>query len=180
MSFALFACYERNVGDSMQFLGYIVGAVILVAGVAISLVRSRRPQLPATLPVFGALPIAELAKYYDREPPVLAWERVRGWQLNETPASWSTPATIDHVVLTPRLLDFCSGRSGRLELDFNFLVDKILQVQFDAQGLPPGLAPPGFGVLRIYTPSGQTLLIGSPQLAYALHEAIGRARAIGG
>jgi hypothetical protein len=51
------------------------------------------------LPESGALPVAELAKYYDRDSPV-AWERVRGWELNQ-PIDLNGPAPIDHVCARP-------------------------------------------------------------------------------
>src|SRR6478752_6994936 len=67
------------------------------------------------LPEAGPLPLAELSKYYEVRGQLLAWERVRGWDLNQ-PYTPNAPASIDHVVLTDRLLEFCSSSSGKLTL----------------------------------------------------------------
>jgi hypothetical protein len=129
------------------------------------------PQLPMS----GPLPVAELGKYYDRESP-LAWERVRGWELNQ-PIDPNGPAPIDHVVLTPRLLDFCTGATGKLTLVFNFLVEAIQEVTFEPATLPPSAVAPGQGLVTVYTPSGQTRLIATGEFARTLQHAVATARA---
>ena len=79
------------------------------------------------------------------------------------------------MILTARLLDFCSARSGRIRLVFNFLVQAIEGVDFDPNALPPGIAPSGFGLATIHTPSGQTLLVASAGFVQALRAAIEQA-----
>jgi hypothetical protein len=129
------------------------------------------PQLPMS----GPLPVADLGKYYDRESP-LAWERVRGWELNQ-PLDLSGPAPIDHVVLTNRLLDFCTGSTGKLTLVFNFLVEAIQTVSFEPATLPANAVAPGQGLLTVYTPSGQTRLIATGEFARKLQQAVAKAHA---
>jgi hypothetical protein len=128
------------------------------------------PQLPMS----GPLPVADLGKYYDRESP-LAWERVRGWELNQ-PIDLNGPAPIDHVVLTHRLLDFCTGATGKLTLVFNFLVEAIQEVSFEPSTLPASVVAPGQGILTVYTPSGQTRLIATGDFARMLQQAVAKAR----
>ena len=85
--------------------------------------------------------------------------------------------TIDHVVLTGRLLDFCSASTGKLTLVFNFLVGAIQKVSFEA-GLPAGAVAPGQGLVTVYTPSGQTRLIATQHFALTLERAIAGAHAV--
>ena len=151
----------------------LVGGLIIAVIVVVSLLRSGvfgKAKLPP-LPEAGPLPLAELAKYYDAGDAI-AWERVRGWELNQAPPSPAAPATIDHLILTPRLLDFCSSASGKLELSFNFLVGAIQRVDFDPNALPPGSAAPGQGLVTIYTPSGRTLAIATGAFAQSLQNAV--------
>jgi hypothetical protein len=128
------------------------------------------------LPESGALPVAELAKYYDRESPV-AWERVRGWELNQ-PIDLNGPAPIDHVVLTDRLLDFCTGASGKLTLVFNFLVEAIQTVTFEPAPSSVGSVAPDQGLVTIYTPSGQTRLLATGHFARILQQAVAKSSSV--
>jgi hypothetical protein len=156
-------------------LGLVAVVTVLVGATLASKAFFAKPALPAT-PPFGPLPAAELTKYYAAREVPLAWEKVRGWRVNERPPSLAAPAPIDHCVLGPRLLEFCSGQNGKLVMVFNFLVAAIEHVEFAPQALPPGLAPPGFGLVTIHTPSGQTLLVASSPFVHALNEAAARAR----
>lgn len=156
----------------MTYAGAALGAVIVV----VSLVKSGlfgKAKLPP-LPPAGPLPVADLSKYYDVNQPPIAWERVRGWNLNETPPSLRAEAPIDHVVLLPTLLEFCSGASGKLELVFNFLVGAIQRVEFD----PNALAGSGQGLVTVFTPSGRTLFVATPAFAQALDHAVRRSSAV--
>jgi hypothetical protein len=122
------------------------------------------------------MPLAELGKYYALREPALAWEKVRGWELNQQPANLGAPGPIDHIILMPRLLEFCSGAGGKLTLVFNFLVGAIQHVAFDPAAVPQGIAPPDVGLVTIHTPSGQTPLLASAAFAQALQQAVARAR----
>jgi hypothetical protein len=82
------------------------------------------------------------------------------------------PGAIDQIVLTPRLMDFCSGRSGRVRMVFNFLVARILRVEYQPDALQPGL-----GLATVLTPSGRTLAVPTPALASVLQQAVAQARA---
>jgi hypothetical protein len=157
----------------MESVGVYIGAAILAVIVVVSLVRSGvfgKAKLPP-FPEAGALPVAELSKYYDAGDAI-AWERVRGWELNQAPPTLAAPATIDHLILTPRLLDFCTSKSGKLELSFNFLVGAIQRVDFDPNALPAGSGVPGQGLVTIYTPSGRTLAVATGAFAQALQNAV--------
>jgi hypothetical protein len=156
-------------------LGMVIFAVVLVVSIVVSKVFLGTKPLPP-LPPFGPLPPADVTKYYRARETPIAWEKVRGWQVNERPPSLAAPAPVDHVVLGYRLLEFCSGASGKMVLVFNFLVAAIQHVQFEPQALPPGIAPPGFGLVTIHTPSGQTLLVASAGFAQALQQAVAQAR----
>ena len=161
-------------GMESGVLGMILVAVVVVGGgIAVKLLGTKAvlPQLPP----FGPMPLQDLPKYLATQEPAIAWEAVRGWQLNESPPRLDAPGSIQHIVLTPRVLDFCSTPGGRLALSFNFLVAMIEGVDFQ-QNIPPGIAPPGHGVVTISTPSGRTLLVGSPALAQAIDQAVRRAR----
>jgi len=159
-----------------SYIGMGIFATVVVVSLVVSKVVLAKKPLPAQLPPFGPLPLPDLTKYYAaREPPV-AWERVRGWNVNEQPASLAAPSPVDHIVLGGRLLEFCSGASGKLVLVFNFLVGAIEDVEFNPQGIPPGMAPPGIGLVTIHTPSGQTLVVASGSFAQALQQAVARAR----
>ena len=151
----------------------LVAVVVVGGGIAVKLLGTKAvlPQLPP----FGPMPLQDLPKYLATQEPAIAWEAVRGWQLNESPPRLDAPGSIQHIVLTPRVLDFCSTPGGRLALSFNFLVAMIEGVDFQ-QNIPPGIAPPGHGVVTISTPSGRTLLVGSPALAQAIDQAVRRAR----
>jgi hypothetical protein len=160
--------------DSMAI--YAGGAIVAVIFV-ILLLRSGvfgKAKLPP-LPEAGPLPVAELSKYYDASDPI-AWERVRGWELNQAPPTLNAPPAIDHLILTPRLLDFCSSASGKLELAFNFLVEAIQKVDFDPNALPAGSGLPDQGLLTSYTPSGRTLALSSGVFARALQNAVSNAK----
>lgn len=162
----------------MSYVAYF--AILLVIVFASSpQIRRQVFQLfeKSNLPLFppsGPLPLGELGKYYSIKDQALAWERVRGWPLNHTPHTLAEPGPIDHVILTPRLLDFCSGSTGRLELDFNFLVAAIQRVEFDPNALPGAHDQ---GLLTVYTPSGQTRLVTTSGFAQTLHQAVARAQA---
>jgi hypothetical protein len=131
--------------------------------------KSNLPLLPPA----GPLPVSDLGKYYDIKGQALAWERVRGWRVNQMPHTLGDPGPIDHVILTPTLLDFCSGSTGRLQLDFNFLVGAIQRVDFDPNALGGGQDQ---GLLTVHTPSGQTRLVTSSGFAQTLHGAVARAQ----
>jgi hypothetical protein len=156
-------------------LGIIVFAGVTAAALVFRFVLLTKARLPPLSP-FGLLPVQDVGKYFALNEPALAWEAVRGWGVNEVPAALSAPCPIDHVILTPRLLEFCSGRNGRLARVFNFLVGAILRVDFDPGAVPPGMAPSGTGVVTIHTPSGRTLLVASGSFAHTLDQAARRAR----
>ena len=150
-------------------VGIVAMVVVFVAAFAMSRSLAKKTALPP-MPELGARPLADLPKYYPLKEQALAWEGGRGWNVNERPASLAGPAPVDELILTTRLLNFCTRRSGHLALVFNFLVAAIEDVQFDASA--PGL-PPGCGLMTIFTPSGQTLVVASPGFAQALKGAIG-------
>lgn len=167
--------YLRAMDASLSgYLGMGIFAVVLVGSVIASKVLFAKKPLPQ-LPPFGPLPLAELTKYYGAKEEPIVWERARGWNVNERPPSLAGPAPVDHVVLGGRLLELCSGASGKMVLVFNFLVGAIQHVEFDPNALPPGMAPPGIGLVTIHTPSGQTLLVASGGFAHALQQAVARA-----
>jgi hypothetical protein len=165
--------------DSLfKALGVGIGVLAVVIAVVMGVVKSGalgKARLPA-FAAFGALPLADLAQYYALRAPPIAWEKVRGWDLNQVPPSLTAPGPIDHVILTAQLLDFCSGSSGKLVLVFNFLVEAILQVEFNPNALTPGTAPDGHGLITVHTPSGRTLLIASSGFAQALEQSVAQAR----
>src|SRR5262249_17919331 len=99
--------------DATAYLGMGIFAAVLVVSIVVARLVAMKARLPA-LPPFGPLPAGELSKYFATSEPAIAWEAVRGWNLNEAPASLAQPGAVDHIVLTPRLLNFCSGRSGKL------------------------------------------------------------------
>ena len=153
--------------DSTTYIGAAIFALILVVSLVKARVFRGRAKLPQ-LPPAGPLPLGELSKYYDLNQPPIAWERVRGWSLNEAPPTLSSPAPIDHVILLPTLLEFCSGASGKLELAFNFLVGAIQRVEFDPNALPGT----GQGLVSVFTPSGRTLFVATPAFAQTLDRAV--------
>jgi hypothetical protein len=161
--------------DSSSLL-YAVPVALLIA--VVTLLRmgvfGKKP-LPV-LPEGSPLPVAELTQYYEVSSSPLTWERVRGWELNQVLMA-SSPPPIDHVVLTGRLLDFCSASSGKLTLVFNFLVGAIQKVSFEP-GVPTGMVGPGQGLVTVYTPSGQTRLIATQHFALTLERAIASAHAV--
>lgn len=140
--------------------------VVFGAAFAMSRVLAKKTQLPP-LPDFGPRPLESLAMYYPLKEQALAWEGGRGWNVNEQPPSFTAPAPVDELVLTTRLLNFCTRKSGQLALVFNFLVAAIEDVQFDAGALGPN-GPPGYGLLTIYTPSGRTFVVATAAFAQAL------------
>jgi hypothetical protein len=162
----------------MSYVAYLLILLVIVFASSAS-VRAQVLGLFAksNLPLFppsGPLPVGELNKYYKTSDTPLAWERVRGWELNHVPGSLNEPGRIDHVILTPRLLDFCSGSTGKLVLDFNFLVAAILRVEFEPNALQGAHDQ---GLLTVHTPSGQTRLITTSGFASTLHQAVMRAQA---
>jgi len=157
--------------DSSALIGAlaVVGIIVVFALFRLGVLgKARLPPLPEAQP----LPVAELSKYFDLREPALAWERVRAWDLNHQPPSFHTPAPFDHLILTHRLLDFCSGASGKLVLGFNFLVAAIENVEFDPNALAPGGTQ---GLLTVYTPSGRTFAVTTPAFAQALQQAVANA-----
>jgi hypothetical protein len=159
--------------DAMQWQVYApVGVVLVVVAVFAFKMLTRKAPL-SKLPASGPLPLGELPQYYEVPGPVLAWSRVKGWALNHVPHSFQEPASIDYVVLTSRLLEFCSGSTGRLVLDFNFLVGAITAVEFQ----PGAVQSAGDeGLIISHTPSGQTRLIARADLATAIQTAVGNAQ----
>jgi hypothetical protein len=158
------------------YVGMGIFVVVGIGAFVLSKVLFGKKALPA-MPPFGPLPVADLPTYYAAREVPIAWERVRGWNVNERPPSLTVPSPVDHVVLGARLLEFCSGATGgKMALVFNFLVGAIEHVEFDPRALPPGFAPPDHGLVTIHTPSGQTLLVASGGFAQALQQAIARAR----
>jgi hypothetical protein len=154
----------------------LIGAVAVIGViVVISLFRMGvlgKARLPA-LPEAGPLPVMDLPKYFDLSEPAIAWERARAWDLNQAPPNWNAPAPVDHLILTQRLLDFCSGASGKLVLSFNFLVEAIENVEFDPNALAPG---GNQGLLTVYTPSGRTFAVTTTAFAQALQQAVANTR----
>jgi hypothetical protein len=153
----------------------VVPVVIVIAVVSLFRMGVLGKKILPQLPESGPLPVAELAQYYELGLPALAWERVRGWDLNE-PVSFQAPPPIEHVILTPRLLDFCTAKSGKLEMVFNFLVGAIQSVTFDPGALPPGSFATGQGLVTVFTPSGETRLIATQGFVNALKQAMAQAQ----
>jgi hypothetical protein len=156
----------------------LLGMIIFVSVTVVSLVVWRVAMTKARLPPhppLGPMPASDASKYYALTEPAIAFEAVKGWGVNEVPPSFGVPSPVDHVILTPRLLEFCTGRAGRLARVFNFLVGAIGRVDFDPTALPAG-TPAGTGVVTIHTPSGRTLLVASSAFAQALDHAARRAR----
>jgi hypothetical protein len=155
----------------------LIGLAITVVVFAVAFVVARslaaKSKLPP-LPELGPRPLAELPKYYAVKEQALAWEGGRGWNVNERPPSLAGPAPVDELILTTRLLNFCTRRSGHLALVFNFLVAAIEDVGFDPAALGPG-APQGYGLMTIITPSGRTLVVASSGFAQALKNAVAAA-----
>ncbi len=158
---------------------FVVPVVVVIAVVALFRIGILGKKLLPQLPTSGPLPLDELSKYYELKAPPLAWERVRGWDLNQ-PVDLNSPAPIDQVVLTHRLLDFCSGATGKLELVFNFLVEAIRDVRFEPSALPQGVAAPGQGLVTVFTPSGEARLIATADFARVLQRAVAQARSQAG
>lgn len=153
----------------------VIPVLLLIGAVTLFRLGILGKKMLPVLPSSGPLPVAELARYYELTDPPIAWERVRGWELNE-PVNLGATAPIDHVVLTERLLEFCSGASGKLMPVFNFLVEAILEVTFEPA---PAGAAPGQGLVTVFTPSGKTRLLATEDFARTLREAVARARGQG-
>jgi len=153
----------------------VVPVVLGIAVVSLFRMGILGKKMLPILPASGPLPVAELGQYYELREPALAWERVRGWDLNE-PVSFQQPAPIEHVILTGRVLDFCSAKSGKLELSFNFLVGAIQSVTFDPGALPPGSFASGQGLVTVFTPSGETRLVATQGFVDALKRAMAESR----
>ncbi len=158
------------------YVGMGFAVIVVIAAVMASRMIAQKTRLPQQLPAFGPLPLADLPRYFALKEQAIAWEAVRGWDVNERPPSLTGPSPVDQAILTPRLLDFCTGKSGHVALVFNFLVAAIEDVDFDPNALPQGFAPPGFGLATIHTPSGETLMVTSQPFVEALRAAIARAR----
>ena len=156
-------------------LGMIIFGAVTVVSIIVWRVAMVKARLPPHAP-FTPLPPGDASKYFALSAPALAWEGVRGWRVNEVPPALHGPCPVDHVILTPRLLEFCNGQSGRLARIFNFLVGAIQNVEFNPSALPSGMAPGGTGLLTIHTPSGRTLVVASGAFAQALDQAVRRAR----
>jgi hypothetical protein len=155
------------------YFGIVVAILVVAIAVILNrkaMAKSKLPELPA----FGPLPLADLPRYFALKEPALAWEAVRGWNLNQRPSTFSASAPVDQIILTGRVLDFCSGNGGHIQLIFNFLVAAIEDVDFNPGALSSGLAPEGYGLATIYTPSGETLMITSPTFVQTLKNAIAR------
>jgi hypothetical protein len=159
----------------MNQLVFVVPIVLAIGVVTLFRLGIFGKKMLPALPASGPLPMAELGRYYDVGEAPLAWERVHGWELNQ-PVDMKV-APVDHVVLTPRLLDFCSGATGKLTLVFNFLVRAIERVTFEPG--PPAAGNPGLGLVTVFTPSGKTHLIATAEFARTLQESVARARAQG-
>ncbi|HEY3500120.1 MAG TPA: hypothetical protein VGK73_35765 [Polyangiaceae bacterium] len=160
-------------GELVAFVAAL--AVVVIASVALVrlgvLGKKRLPPLPAS----GPLAVTQLGKYYELRDPPLAWERIRGWDVNQAVDLGSVPP-VEHVILTPRLLHFCTVSGGKLRLVFNFFVDAIERVTFNRSAFLPGEVGPGQGLVVIFTPSGQTRMIATAGFAEMLGRAIRRAR----
>ena len=132
------------------------------------------------LPQWGPLPLAQLPIYFarDRATQALAWEAVRGWEVNVQPATPMDVPQYTHCVICPRVIDFCRINAGKLDVAFNFLNARIERIEFRPGVLPQGIGNPDTGMLLIYTPSGQTIVLCSAAFAQTLQNAINHARAM--
>ena len=142
------------------------------------------PTLPP-LPALGPLPPAEADRHFRRHASAhahlfpsetaLAWEAVRGWDVNAEPATLDETPLTTVAILTDRLLHFGASRGGRWKCEFDFLLRMIVGVEHDGARAPAG-APPGTGLASIHTPSGCTLLVCSAGFATRLDEAVRAAK----
>ena len=137
---------------------------------------NRAPRLPPQ-PPFGPLDPGPAASYFGDHlsahshlfpsESAVAWEAVRGWDLNEQPPHLGAPGMVTQAVLTDRLLHFCDTRRGSLSCAFDFLLHMIAAIEWSDAVQVEGAAP-GTGLLAIYTPSGRTLMCCSGAFASRL------------
>ncbi len=167
----------------MQYLiAFVVIAVVGVAYAFFHMQQSKRRIAFSQLPAMGPIPVDAARTFYARatKETATAFEGVKGWDLNETPTSFAAAPLFTHVVLFPRVVDFCSADvNGKLTCEFNFLNGRIEAVEFNTDELPSNVAPEGFGVMRIQTPSGITTIVCSTTLPKALGAAVDHAKAQG-
>jgi hypothetical protein len=146
---------------------------------------SKSAPLPEA-PPFGALPAAQIATHFAKHLKAhshlfpsetgVAWESVRGWDVNEEPPSLDARGMSNQAILTDHLIHFCDGSKGKLKCVFDFLLHMIEGIEFEAQAAVSN-APPGTGLLQIFTPSGRTLLVCSKGFAAELERTIATAKA---
>jgi hypothetical protein len=155
-------------------VGIVFAVVIVGVGIGMSRSMAAKTKLPPLQP-FGARSPNDAAKYYPLKEPAIAWEGGLAWDVNQAP-SFAVAPPVDEMILTARLLNFCTRRSGHLALVFNFLVEAIESVEFNPSGVEPGVAPAEYGMLTIYTPSGRTCVVASAPFHDALRKAVERAQ----
>ncbi len=112
----------------------------------------------ATTGPYGALDPSRF-----RSPLIVASERVRAWDLNETPV-FTKPAPFAALVLQPDVLNFHKERDGRLRKGFDFMTSAITV----STSPPPRGTPKGIVLTSLRTPSGLTQVLCREEFAAQL------------
>lgn len=112
----------------------------------------------ATAGPYGALDPSRF-----RSPQIVACERVRAWDLNESPI-FTKPAPFAALVLQPNVLSFYKERDGRLRKGFDFMTSAIAV----STAPPPRGTPKGIVLASLRTPSGLTQVLCREEFAAQL------------
>lgn len=110
---------------------------------------AKPPVVMTTTGTYGALDPSRF-----RSPLIVACERVRAWDLNETPV-FSKPAPFAALVLQPDVLSFHKERDGRLRKGFDFMTSAIAV----STAPPPRGTQKGIVLASLRTPSGLTQVL---------------------
>ena len=70
--------------DSSSSLLFVIPIVLLIAGVTLFRMGIFGKKVLPAMPEGTPLPLAELTQYYEVSGSLLAWERVRGWELKSS------------------------------------------------------------------------------------------------
>lgn len=116
------------------------------------------PRVVETTGPYGALDPARF-----RSPLIIAAERVRAWDLNQTPV-FAEPAPFAALVLHRDVLSFHKERDGRLRKSFDFSASAVAVTTSAA----PRGTPKGIVLASLRTPSGLTQVLCREELAVLL------------